>query len=904
MAKKLYLIDGSAMAYRAYFAFIRNPLRNSKGENTSAAFGVANSMLKLYREERPDYWVCVFDTPHPTFRHEMFPAYKATRDKMPEEMVAQLPRVRELITTLGCPLVEMPGYEADDVIATLAVQAEANGIDAVMVTGDKDFMQLVTERITILNWRRTSGAEHIERLDPAGVEEKFGVPPHQVIDVLGLAGDASDNVPGIPGVGPKTAVSLVRKFGDLESVLAHATAAPGKKLRERLTEHADLARLSRELVTIKRDVPLALDVAAYVVQPLNSAATRKLFLELEFTSLWRQIDTVPAKQPVGPEPPAAMAGKYHTVATLDELARLAAVWRQAPLLAVDTETTSLDPVEAELVGISICIAPGEAWYIPVGHNDSAGNLDRERALAILRPLLENEHPQLVGQNGKYDWQIFFTYGIVLRGLVFDPMLASYVLNPSARGHSLDALAKKHLDYDMQPISELIGSGPQQRSFAEVDIKAATHYAAEDADFTLRLAGALRPKLKPAGLETLFDTVEMPLVPVLARMEYDGVSVDVPYLKKLSAAWQRKLTALTRKIYETAGEEFNINSTQQLATILFDKLNLHSARKTARTAQRATDVSTLEKLAAHHPLPGLILEYRGVSKLKSTYADALVKLVSARTGRVHTSFNQAVAATGRLSSSDPNLQNIPIRTSDGQKIRRAFIPKPGYTLLVADYSQIELRLMAHFSGDPTLCTAFINGEDIHAKTAADIFGVPLEAVDAERRRWAKSANFGIIYGLSAFGLSQQTDMTVREAKDFIDTYFRRYPRVRDFIDSAIAQARKDGYVTTLFGRRRLLPEIRSDNRQRREFAERIAVNTPLQGTAADIIKKAMVEIAADLTGKQSMMVLQVHDELVFDVHPDELEWLAAMVRDRMENTVQLAVPLTVDIGVGENWLEAK
>lgn len=902
MAKKLYLIDGSAMAYRAYFAFIRNPLRNSKGENTSAAFGVANSLIKLYREEHPDYWACVFDTPHPTFRHKMYPEYKATRDKMPDDMAEQLPRVKELTAALGCPLIEMPGYEADDVIATLAVQAAAKGLDVIMVTGDKDFMQLVTEHITIYNSRRKGGVELIERLDPAGVEEKFGVPPHQVIDVLGLAGDSSDNIPGIPGVGPKTAVNLVRKFGDLESVLANAAAAPGKKLRERLIEHAEQARFSHQLVTIKTDVPIQLAEERLVIDRLDSDAARKLFVELEFTSLLRQVVNDAAKEP---QPPAAKQGVYHTVANLAELRDLVQKWRKVPCLAVDTETTSLDPVVAELVGISICSAPGEAYYIPVGHEQAEANLDRDDALAVLKPLLEEEQPKLIGQNIKYDWQIFHTYGITLGGLEFDPMLASYLLEPTTRGHSLDALANKHLGYQMMPITDLIGSGKKQRSFAEVEIGTATRYAAEDADFTLRLADVLRPRLKPIGLAGLFANVEMPLVPVLAKMEYDGVAVDLPYLKKLSANWRRRLNTLTKKIYQAAGEEFNINSTQQLGAILFDKLQLTSLRKTAHTAQRATDVSTLEKLAADHPLPGLILEYRGLSKLKSTYADALVALVNPRTGRVHTSFNQAVAATGRLSSSDPNLQNIPIRTSDGQKIRRAFIPQSeGYRLLMADYSQIELRLMAHFSGDPTLCGAFVRGEDIHAKTAADIFGIPVEAVDAERRRWAKSANFGIIYGLSAYGLSQQTDMTVREAKDFIDTYFRRYPQVRRFIDATIKGAHRDGYVTTLMGRRRSLPDLRSDNRARREFAERTAVNTPLQGTAADIIKKAMVDIAAELNGKNSIMVLQVHDELVFDAHPDEIEWLAEMVRQKMEHAVELSVPLVVDLGVGDNWLDAK
>jgi len=905
VAKRLYLIDGSALAYRAYFAFVRNPLLNSKGENTSASYGFANSLLKLFREEKPDYWVCVFDTPHPTFRHEMYPEYKSTRAKMPDDMAEQLPRVKEVAETLGCPIVEKPGFEADDVIATLAQQAVAGGLDAVIVTGDKDFMQLVTDRITMYNSRRKGGVEQIERLDPAGVEKKFGVPPERVIDVLGLAGDTSDNIPGVPGVGPKTAVSLVKEFGDLEAVLANREKIARKTLREKLHTYAEQARFSRELVTIKTDVPVKLEKQNFLVKAFDIGAVTRLFVELGFKSLVRFVEPDLMETEAPARAAAASAGNYQTVSTFAQLRQLVKTWRKAEWLAVDTETTSLNPIDAELVGVSICVEAGEAYYIPVGHREQEANLERDAVLAELKPLLENPKPRLVGQNIKYDWQIFRDYGITLGGIAFDPMIASYLIDPTSRGHSLDALALKHLSYEKTPISELIGTGKKQISFADVGVEAATQYAAEDADFTWRLAKTLRPMLAPIGLTDLFEKVEIPLVPILAHMEYDGVSVDVPYLKKLSNSWKRKLARLTDKIYDKAGDEFNINSPQQLGVVLFDRLGLQPVRKTARTAQRATDVSTLEILAKKHPLPRLILDYRALTKLKSTYADALISLVNPRTGRVHTSFNQAVAATGRLSSSDPNLQNIPIRTEDGKKIRRAFIPKSeDYVLLAADYSQIELRLMAYFSGDEALCEAFRLGEDIHSRTASDIFGVPVEMVDAERRRWAKSANFGIIYGLSAYGLSQQTDMTVGEAKDFIDTYFRRYPKVREFIDSTIKKARDDGYVTTLLGRRRSLPDIRSNNRSQREFAERTAVNTPLQGTAADIIKKAMVDLARDLQGKKSMMVLQVHDELVFDTHRDELDWLTDTVRERMEHAVELSVPLKVDFGIGDNWLDAK
>ncbi len=892
------------MAYRAYFAFVRNPLRNSKGENTSAAFGFANALLRLHREEKPDYWACVFDTPHPTFRHELYAEYKSTRAKMPEDMAEQLPRVKQLSRAMGCPIIELPGYEADDVIATLAVQAEARGMDVVMVTGDKDFMQLVTDRITIYNSRRKGGVEQIERLNPAGVEEKFGVPPERVVDVLGLAGDSSDNVPGVPGVGPKTAVSLVRKFGDLETVLKNHGKAPGKKLRERLEKFADQARLSLELVTIKTDVPVELRPADLVVGRVDCDEALILLKELEFTNLVRTLLSEKTEE-LTPPAPRADRGKYQTVGSLAVLKKLVRQWKQAPLLAVDTETTSLDTIQAELVGISISAKSGEAYYIPVGHTDTDENLNREAVLKILRPLLESEKLALTGQNIKYDYQIFLNYGITLGGISFDPMLASYLIDPTARHHDLGSLAQRHCGYEMQPITELIGAGKKQRSFAEVEVSLATQYAAEDADFAFRLTEILKPQLKPMGLDTLYEKIELPLVSVLAEMEHCGVAVDIPYLKRLSRAWEKRLAALTEDIYHEAGEEFNINSPKQLGAILFDKLKLQSVRKTAKTAQRATDVSTLERLASEHPLPALILEYRGVTKLKSTYADALVALVNARTGRVHTSFNQAVAATGRLSSSDPNLQNIPVRTEDGRKIRKAFIAGgEENVLLMADYSQVELRLMAHFSGDEALCEAFARGEDIHTRTASDIFGVPVEIVEPEHRRWAKSANFGIIYGLSAYGLAQQTDMTVREASDFIETYFKRYPGVRRYIDTTIENARRDGYVTTLMGRRRPLPEIRSTNRQRREFAERTAVNTPLQGTAADIIKKAMIDIAAELRGKESRMVLQVHDELVFDAKQTELDWLIEMVREKMEQAVELRVPLKIDYGVGKNWLDAK
>jgi len=900
---RLYLIDGTALAYRAHFAFIRTPLRNSKGENTSAIFGVANSLLKLRREEKPDYWAFVFDRPEPTFRHEKHEEYKATRAPTPEDLIAQLPRIKEIAGALGCPLVEMPGFEADDLIGTLAQQAVADGYDVVVVSGDKDLMQLVNKHVKIYNPRK--GGAEIEWLDPQGVEDKFGVPPEKVRDVLALMGDTSDNVPGIPGIGPKTAVELICQFGDLESVLIAAPTVARQSLQEKLIKYADQARFSMELVTLKTDCPIEWQPERFQAVSFDEKAAARLFVEMEFKSLvkWLGPDlaTIQVESPKKETP----TGVYHHVHSLDELKKLAGQMRHAEWLAVDTETTSLSAFEAELVGISISFAEAEAYYIPVGHSDKAANLPIEAVLDLLRPLLTAERPRLIAQNVKYDAEVFARYGIELGGVGFDPMLASYCLNPETRSHGLDAMAQMHCGHTMQPIDELIGAGKKQISFAAVPVDKATYYSAEDADYTFRLFNILSPQLAAAGVERLFTEIELPLAPVLGRMESAGIRIDPACLRDLSRQMQQQIDRLIGAIYEAAGEEFNVNSPGQLGRILFDKLKLTSSRKTAKTAQRATDVGVLEKLATGHELPRLMLEYRQLAKLKSTYSDALVELADPKTGRVHTSFNQTVAATGRLSSTDPNLQNIPIRTEEGRKIRRAFIPRDeDHQLLVADYSQIELRLMAHFSQDPALLRAFRDAADVHARTAAEIFGIPEEMVSPEQRRLAKTANFGIIYGVSAYGLSQQSDMTVSEAKIFIDTYFRRYPGVKRFIDNTITQARKDGMVRTLFGRRRFLPDMSSSNRQRREFAERTAVNTPMQGTAADIIKKAMIEIDRQLRGKKSAMTLQVHDELVFDAHRSEIDWLVQTVRDTMEHVVSLDVPLVVDLGTGPNWLDAK
>lgn len=891
--KCLFLIDGSALAYRSYFAFIRNPLVNSKGENTSAVFGFTNSLLKILREENPDYMAVVFDTKAPTFRHEIFKDYKSTRAKMPQEMSEQLPRVRQVTESMNLPILEIDGFEADDLMGTLARRAKEKGLKVVLVTGDKDFLQLVDEDVKVLNPRR--GGEEPELLDRAGVEKKFGVPPEKVIEVLALMGDTSDNVPGIPGIGEKTALELIKKFGSLEKVLKNAELVKRKNVQKGLKEHADLARLSKRLVTIDTNVPFELELSQLKRKAFDLPRLKELFKELEFTRLLQEISPLDKEEQVN----------YQIVKSERELKKLVSELKDAGEFALDTETSSLNPIDAELVGISFSFKEKEAFYVPVGHTDRKSNLDSTFVKENLKELLEDENIKKVGHNLKYDLEVLRRYRVELQGIHFDTMVASYLLNPSFRQHNLNYLALEHLDHKMIPISDLIGSGKKQKNFAEVTVDDACNYSCEDVDFTLRLKEIFSPKLSLLSLEKLFFEVELPLLEVLAEMEMVGVSIDVKHLKKLSKQSEEQLEKLSLRIYDKAGRKFNINSPQQLSQILFEDLKLPSVRKTAKKTGLSTDIGVLVTLAKEHPLPGLLLEYRQLSKLKSTYIDVLPKLVNKRTKRIHTSFNQTVTATGRLSSSDPNLQNIPIRTDLGKQIRKAFIPRDKkFLILSADYSQVELRILAHFSGDHTLMNSFKKGEDIHNRTASEVFGVRIDRVTPEERAIAKTTNFSIIYGVSAYGLSQQTNMTVQEAAMFIDVYFKRYPKVKEYIEGMIELARKQGFVTTLLGRRRYIPEIGSPNRQKREFAERTAINTPIQGSAADLIKVVMIDIARDLKKYKSKMILQVHDELVFEVHKDELDEVKKMVKDKMENTVDLEVPIKVDINVGENWLEAK
>ncbi len=902
--KTVFLVDGSAVFYRAYFAFIRNPLINSKGENTSATFGFANSLLKIINDEKPDYIAVAFDTKQPTFRHEMYEEYKSTRAKMPDDLVEQLPRIRQAVEALNIAYYEMEGFEADDIIGTMAREAEREGHRVWCVTGDKDFFQLVNENVGIYNPKGSSGDP--DRYGPEEVKAKFGVYPDRVIDKLALMGDSSDNVPGVPGIGPKTADALLAQFGSLEEVLDNSDKIKARGVREKISNNKDKALLSRELVIIKTDVPIGFDIEQIRRKEINYELTKTLFLDLEFNRLLKQLlpedqaTAVPEKSPVSSEV------EYVKISTLDELKSLVKQLSSCKEIAVDTETTSLNALEAKLVGVSLTDQARKGYYIPVGHTlDKEANLPFESAVEELKKLLENPKVQKAGQNIKYDLHVLRSCGIDITPIGFDTMLASYVLDPSGRDNSLNYLAMKHFDYQMQPISDLIGSGKNQKTFDTVPVEKATFYAVEDADYTFRLRGKLAPLIDEHDMNNLYYNVELPLIKVLADMERAGIRVDTDFLADLSGEMEKKIDGLKGQIYEVAGTEFNINSTQQLSHILFEKLNLPTKGKTAKKTGFSTDVKVLEELAEMHTFPKLILDYRQLTKLTNTYVDAIPRLVNPRTGRVHTSFNQTIAATGRLSSTDPNLQNIPVRTEEGRQIRKAFIPADSdHVLLVADYSQIELRILAHYSDDKGLIKAFRNKEDIHARTAAEVYGVDIKKVTPEMRRAAKTANFAVIYGVSAFGLSQQTELNLGESKEFIDTYFERYPGIQEYMEKMKKTAREQGYVTTLYNRRRYLPEITSKNFNVRQFAERIAINTPIQGTAADMIKMAMIKIHKNMASLKSRMVLQVHDELVFDVHRSELDDLRQLVKDGMEKAVKLKVPVVVDLGAGENWLDAK
>jgi DNA polymerase-1 len=891
--KHLVLVDGSSYLYRAFYAM--PSLSNSKGMPTGAAYGITNMLRRLLADYEPSHLAVVFDAKGKTFRDDLYSEYKAHRPPMPDEMRQQLDPIRSLVKALGMPLLEVPGVEADDVIGTLAEQGEKAGFGVTISTGDKDMAQLVNKSVTMVNTMDNS------RLNPKGVKDKFGVAPGQMVDYLTLVGDTVDNVPGVPKVGPKTAVKWLKQYGSLDDIIAHADEVGGK-VGENLRECLDRLPLSRQLVTIKCDVDL--DVGPDDLERLapDKSLLRDLFSELEFKTWLAEI--LAGEDLAAEEKPQA---NYQIVLDKKQLSAWIERLRGADLFAFDTETTSLDYMCADLVGVSFAIEPGEAAYVPCGHDyDGAPEqISREDLLAALRPLLEDSKHVKLGQNLKYDMSVLARSGISLEGVGFDTMLESYVLDSTATRHDMDSLALKYLSHRTIHFEDVAGKGAKQITFNQVPLDQAGPYAAEDADVTLRLHQTLWPRLQSeASLKRLFEEIEMPLVPVLSRIERNGVFVERKMLEAQSVELAASMGDIAAQAFEAAGEEFNLGSPKQIQAILFEKLELPILEKTPK-GQPSTAESVLQELAHDYPLPKLILEYRGMSKLKSTYTDALPACINPETGRVHTSYRQAVASTGRLSSTDPNLQNIPVRTPEGRRIRQAFIAPPGSLLLAADYSQIELRIMAHLSGDAGLTQAFESGEDIHRATAAEVFGVALQKVSDDERRSAKAINFGLIYGMSAFGLGRQLGIPRREAQAYVDLYFARYPGVKQFMDDTKERARDRGYVETVFGRRLYLPEIKSGNPARRQYAERTAINAPMQGTAADIIKRAMITLHAWLeeSGAQARMIMQVHDELVFEVAEDAVAEVQSVVVKQMEAAAELSVPLKVDAGVGKNWDEA-
>ena len=898
MAERFYIVDGTALVYRSYFAFIRNPLINARGENTSAAFGFAAGLLRLIRDEKPDYLVVTFDSKEPTFRHKMFAEYKATREKMPDDLVDQLHRIDEIVSALNIESLAIPGYEADDIMGTLAQRAYDAGMDAVLVTGDKDLMQLVNDRVTWMNLKK-SGQEN-EVLDPDGVREKFGAPPDKVVDVLALMGDASDNVPGIPGVGPKTAIKLIEEFAGLENILDGYGRIKQKGLREKIEKGRESALLSRELVTIDRNVPIELDIMTCALREPDAERARALFQELEFTSLIEQLPKLDNRE--------AAARNYETVLTRETLDALVQELRERPFV-FDLETTGLDALTAEIVGFAFSLQEGAAYYVPVASPDVSAHLAVDEAVAALKPVLEDAACPKAAQNAKYDCAVLRKYGVIVRGVAFDTMIAAFLLQPEKRRYNLDALSEEYLALPKIPTSDIIGSGAQQVTMDTVPVETVAEYACEDADYTFRLWRQFEPELKEKQLDRLNAELELPLIDVLIGMEEAGVALDTAFLKEMSGALHRDMDILTGEIHQLAGEEFNIGSPQQLGNILFDKLKVHEKFGVKRVKKTkigySTDVSVLEKFRGDE-IVQRVLDFRRIAKLLSTYVDALPALIHPKTGRVHTSFNQTIAATGRLSSTNPNLQNIPIRTEQGREIRKAFVPRqPGWRILSADYSQIELRILAHLAKDETMQSFFREGQDIHTMTAAKIFGLDAAAVTPDLRYRAKAINFGIIYGMSSYRLAREVGISNDEAQDFIYTYFTTFPGVNNYIANELARARERGYVTTMFGRRRYVPELLSGNQRLRQTAENVAVNTPVQGTAAELIKFAMIRLHERLeTGKfRAKLVLQIHDELVLDVPEEELETVAALVSECMENAVALDVPLLAEAGSGANWFEA-
>lgn len=922
----LILVDGSSYLYRAYHAF--PPLTNRAGEPTGAMYGVLNMLRSLILQYQPTHAAVVFDAKGKTFRDELFEDYKSHRPPMPDDLRAQIEPLHTMVKAMGLPLLAVSGVEADDVIGTLAREAEKAGRPVLISTGDKDMAQLVTPGITLINTMTNT------ILGPDEVVTKYGVPPELIIDFLALMGDSSDNIPGVPGVGEKTAQALLQGLGGLDTLygepekIAGLTFRGAKTMAAKLEQNKDLAYLSYKLATIKTDVELELGCEQLIIAEPAADELLTLFKKYEFKRWITDVESGTWMQAKGAKPVAKPASKAVDVEIEVEVEETAATlssenyvtildeatlvsWieklKKAPLFAFDTETDSLDNISANMVGLSFATEPGVAAYVPVAHDylDAPDQVSRERALELLKPLLEDEKLLKVGQNLKYDRGILANYGIELRGIAYDTMLESYTLDSVAGRHDMDSLSDRWLKHKTITFEEIAGKGKNQLTFNQIALEEAGRYAAEDADVTLQLHLKMWPKLqKHEGPLRIFNEIEMPLVPVLSRVERNGVKIDPAVLHAHSQELAKRLVELEQKAYEIAGEEFNLSSPKQLQTILFEKQGIKPLKKTPGGAA-STSEEVLEELALDYPLPKVILEYRGLAKLKSTYTDKLPLMINPKTGRVHTSYHQAVTATGRLSSTDPNLQNIPVRNEEGRRIRQAFIAPEDYLIVSADYSQIELRIMAHLSRDEGLLKAFAEGKDIHRATAAEVFGLPLESVSNEQRRSAKAINFGLIYGMSAFGLARQLNIPRKEAQKYMDLYFERYPGVLDYMERTRQQAKEQGYVATLDGRRLYLPDIKSSNGARRAGAERAAINAPMQGTAADIIKRAMIAVDEWLESEKPRvrMIMQVHDELVFEVHKDDLDAVSKKVHELMENSTTLDVPLLVEVGSGENWDQA-
>ncbi len=895
----LYLIDGSSYIFRAYHA-VRS-LRTSKGFPTNAVYGFTSMIFKFLKDYKPKYLAIVFDSKGKTFRDDIYPLYKANRGETPNELKIQIPKIREIIDALGIPQIQMERYEADDIMGTIGKKMEENGVSVVFVTGDKDFCQLVSEKVSLLDTMRNKKTGIKE------VIEKFKVSPQRVIDVLALSGDTVDNIPGVHGIGEKTASELISKFGSLEGVLENVDRIP-KSQGELIKAGIENAILSKKLVTIETNAPIEARLEDFEYKGFNKEKLRRIFEELEFKSLIRELGDPPESGTTMSELKEGVVSynNYHLVLSEEELDNVIERIRATKEVSIDLETTSANPMMAEIVGIALSPASHEAYYIPVNHRSA--NIDPSKQLEVryviqkLKPIIEDETIGKIGQNLKYEFIILERYGLNLRGISHDTMVAAHLLDSSRLSYSLDELAKYYLGHKTITYKDITGTGRDKINFEEVELEKAKTYACEDADVAMILSKKLNSQLEELNLISVFKDIELKFIEVLARMEINGVKVDSKLLENMSVEFERELERIAKDIYSEVGFEFNLNSPIQLRKVLFDKLRL-PRKKLTKTGEASTDVEVLVELAKFHPVPEKMLQYRGVSKLKSTYVDALPKLINPKTGRIHTSFNQTGTSTGRLSSSEPNLQNIPIKTQEGKRIREAFIPEDGFILLSADYSQIELRLLAHFSADDSLVGAFLAGSDIHSRTAAEIFGVSEDLVSPEMRRLAKTINFGIIYGISPFGLAKQIGTSNTIAKSYIDEYFKRYRKVRAYMERSLHEAEKQGYAVTILGRRRPIPELRSKDRTTRGFGERTAINTPIQGSAADIIKIAMIKIHNQLKGFKSRMILQVHDELLFEIHESEIDEIPRMIKREMEGAWKLRVPLRVDIGMGKNWAEA-